>query len=58
MQGKKKKNISKYCPVRPGYLYAQDLSWTSTSDHTQNLKLQQFTELNVIVRALFLKEII
>ena len=58
MQGEKTKSISKYCAARPGYLYAQDLSWTSTSDHTQNIKLQLITELNVIVRALFLKEII
>lgn len=57
MKGEKNKSISKYCAVRPGYLYAQDLSWTSTSDHTQNIKLQLITELTVIVTAL-LKKII
>lgn len=56
MKGVKKKSISKYFAVRPGYLYAQHLSWTSTSDHTQNIKLQLITELTVIVRALFLKK--
>ena len=56
-EGGKNKSISKYCAVRPGYLYAQDLSWTSTSDHTQNIKLQLITELTVIVTAL-LKKII